>query len=133
MTTDQAQAGIWGPMSATDDVLTEVAAERLRQDARWGEQNHPDGTSMPMACELLGHMSRVDGHTLEEPSQVAQRLNQEAIDADRLTWAHILLEEVCEALEERDVARLRAELVQVAAVAVNWIEAISRRTKGGAR
>ena len=52
MTTNQAQAGIWGPMDATDDVLTEVAAERVRQDERWGQQNHPDGTSIPMTCDV---------------------------------------------------------------------------------
>ena len=33
MTTNQAQAGIWGPMSATDDVLTEVAAVAVQ----WAE------------------------------------------------------------------------------------------------
>jgi len=124
MTTNQAQAGIWGPMSATDDVLTEVAAERLRQDARWGEQSHPDGTGLVEACGLL--QSRTD-----LPSERARRLNQEAIRTGRLTWALILLEEVCEALEERDPARLRAELVQVAAVAVQWAEAIDRRAKRG--
>ena len=43
------------------------------------------------------------------------------------TWRHILTEEVWEAFAEKDSARLRAELVQVAAAAVNWIEAIDRR------
>ena len=129
MTTNQAQAGIWGPMSATDDVLTEVAAERVRQDARWGEQNHPDGTSIPMACELVAALT----HREAIPSERAKALNRDAVEAGRLTWALILLEEVCEALEERDPERLREELVQVAAVAVGWCEAIDRRTKGGAR
>lgn len=132
MTTNQTQAGIWGPMSATDDVLTEVAAERVRQDGIWGEQNHPDGTSVPMACELMWSLRRPHEGFVEEPSVVARRLNQEAIEASRLTWAHILLEEVCEALEERDPERLREELIQVGAVSVAWAEAISRRAKGGA-
>lgn len=42
-------------------------------------------------------------------------------------WRHILDEEVAEALAETDPERLRAELVQVAAVAVQWIEALDRR------
>ncbi len=40
---------------------------------------------------------------------------------------HILLEEVHEALAEDDPTRLRAELLQVAAVAVCWVEAIEQR------
>jgi hypothetical protein len=44
-----------------------------------------------------------------------------------LKWVDILEEEVAEAAAESDPAKLRAELVQVAAVAVAWIEAIDRR------
>ena len=42
------------------------------------------------------------------------------------TWADILREEYFEALAETDPARLRVELIQVAAVAVAWVEAIDR-------
>jgi hypothetical protein len=45
----------------------------------------------------------------------------------RVTWRHILTEEVYEAFAESDPTKLRAELVQVAAVAVQWIQAIDRR------
>ena len=38
-----------------------------------------------------------------------------------------MFEEVAEAFAEADVRRLRAELVQCAAVAVKWVEAIDRR------
>jgi hypothetical protein len=69
--------------ATTMRVLDEVQDERRRQDAKWGEQNHPDGT--------------------------------------------IALEEVFEALVETDPAKLRDELLQVAAVAVAWVEAIDRR------
>ena len=43
------------------------------------------------------------------------------------TWADILLEEVAEALAEDVPSKVRAELVQVAAVAVKFIDAIDRR------
>ena len=52
---------------------------------------------------------------------------------DDHTYAAVLGEEVgecCKAWLERDVAALRAELVQTAAVAVAWIEEIDN---GGAR
>ena len=98
-------------------IMSEVAAERARQDAKWGEQNHDDGTGLD------------DG-----ASEVAEyyRLRTTGAMADgTITWHLILLEEVYEALVEADPAKLRAELVQVAAVAVAWVEAIDRR--GGAR
>ena len=98
----------------TPDVLAEVAAERDRQDARWGEQNHQDLPVGPPwnTWSLLGAAI-------------------EALSRDQLhrgaTWAPILMEEVGEAFQARSRDQLRAELVQVAAVAVSWVEAIDRR------
>lgn len=93
-------------------VLRQVAAERALQDLRWGEQNHPDGTGLPgdAACAVM-----------------ARAVCDRSHKAGRGTWRQILDEEVCEALAETDPARLRAELIQVAAVAVAWVEAIDRR------
>jgi hypothetical protein len=45
----------------------------------------------------------------------------------RLTWRDILTEEFMEALAESDDELLEKELVQVAAVATNWIADIRRR------
>ena len=53
------------------------------------------------------------------------------------TWLAILVEEVGEAAAEvitnpgYSERRLRDELVQVAAVAIAWVESIGRRTEGG--
>jgi hypothetical protein len=39
------QVQMWAvSRSGATDVLVEVADECARQDAKWGEQNHPDGT-----------------------------------------------------------------------------------------
>jgi hypothetical protein len=94
-------------------VLAEVQAERERQDAKWGEQNHPDGT---------GNRSQQDR------AEFARRWCESAFESGYGTWADVLTEEVAEAEAERDPARLRAELIQVAAVACAWIAAIDRRT-----
>lgn len=94
-------------------VLGEVLAERARQDERWGEQNHPDGTGQ--YPETIS-------------ADVARMVCQSAAEGGYLDWLHILREEVAEAFAESDPAQLRAELVQVAAVAVAWIESIDRRT-----
>jgi hypothetical protein len=100
-------------------VLAQIADERDRQDAKWGPQNHPDGTNL-----------NNDGWR-----EHARTLCQTAAREGRVTWAHILQEEFVEALAEVDPEKLRAELVQVGAVVVAWIEAIDRRAlaKGGSR
>lgn len=106
----------------TGDVLSEVRAERLRQDEKWGEQNHPDGTGDDV--HLLGDVERPTYGTLA----YLQRANvDELARQGRSRWSGILLEEVFEALSATSVEELRAELVQVAAVAVQWVAAIDRR------
>ena len=94
-------------MSALDD----VKAERARQDARFGEQNHPNGT----------------GRHFADMAREARESCDEEFGHGNGTWQHILSEEVAEAFAESDPVKLRAELVQVAAVACAWIEAIDRR------
>ncbi len=96
----------------TEWVLTEVEDERARQDSRWGEQSHPDGT---------GHahfMWAASNHRISADANAA---------SGSLTWADILLEEVYEALAESDQDNLLTELIQVAAVAAAWAECIMRR------
>lgn len=106
----------------TGDVLSEVRAERLRQDEKWGEQNHADGVGDDV--HLLGDVARPTYGTL----CYLQRENvNDAARQGRSRWAGILLEEAFEALSATSVDELRAELVQVAAVAVQWVQAIDRR------
>jgi len=97
----------------TLEVLAEVAQERHRQDLKWGvNQDHPDGTGgIEFETYALAAKARCD------------RLAAEG----KLTWASILDEEQAEAFAEADPAALRAELIQVAAVACRWIEAIDGR------
>jgi hypothetical protein len=100
------------PADPIDRVLDEVYTERVTQNTKWGEQNHPDGTGGP------SRVADADG--------MRQWTNMQAAEKT-LAWIDILEEEVAEALAETDPAKLRAELVQVAAVAAAWIEAIDRR------
>ncbi len=122
----------------TAGVLGEVLAERERQDSRWSEQNHPDGTDAqhlgPIEVfDLVKHeLGKLASYTPMHAKQIARNVATSITEAHALsgclTWTDILLEEVLEALAEREPGTLRAELVQVAAVAVAWIEAIDRRT-----
>lgn len=108
-------------------VLVEVRMERARQDAKWGEQNHHDGTGAFSIRDGRPVPDRYVGEVRRARADAAQQACDEAFANGRGTWRLILLEEVHEALAEDDPARLRAELVQVAAVAVKWIEALDRR------
>ena len=92
----------------TEWTLGEVRCERIRQDRKWGPQNHPDGTG-PQWATLLAEA-------------------RAACNNDN--WAHILREEFYEALVETEPEKIKTELIQVAAVAVAWAEAIDRRISG---
>ena len=98
---------------ARDRVLDEVRRERIRQDEKWGEQHHPDGTSEARQVHAI----------------LAKNATDNAAKNGTLSWLDILQEEAFEASAETDQALLRAELIQVAAVAVAWVEDIDRRSR----
>jgi hypothetical protein len=115
------------------DVLSEVAAERARQDAKWGkpaDRGYADGTG--------GLVWRADGvvrrdaiqEIRRERADEAREVCDAAFNEGRPEWRLVLREEVAEAIAEDEPAKLRAELIQVAAVAVAWIEAIDAREVG---
>ena len=108
--------------TSTTNVLNDVLAERGRQDEKWGQQNHPDGTGPRvrwMEGAPLGHSAAVLAGWFRD------RCKANVPDQDN--YLDILMEEVAEAFAEDDPAKLRAELIQIAAVAVQWVEAIDRR------
>lgn len=92
-------------------VVSDIRAEMSRQIDQWGEQSHPDGTHRVYAND----------------AGLWKNCNAIAVEEGRLTWKGILLEEVYEALAETDPRALRAELVQVAAVAGSWVKDIDER------
>lgn len=112
-------------------ILTALAAEMARNDAKWGEQNHPNGTG-PHSSPLDGerHLSQsLDAGVIAEILKARTDIRF-AGDGDRPgTWVDILLEEVFEATAENDPQALATELLQVAAVALQWIEAIARASR----
>lgn len=92
----------------------DIYEERVRQDVKWGPQNHPDGT----------------GSSAQKSAATRARMTADHnARIGTLTWADILREEFHEALAESDPVLLREELIQVAAVAAAWAEAIDRRDR----
>lgn len=105
----------------TQPVLNEVLAERIRQDEKWGEQNWP---SFPEWAVNAIHRAQ---HYSVPTEALAKRITEARFRNHVGTYADIFVEEVAEAIGASDEDHLREELVQVAAVAVAWIEAIDRR------
>ena len=77
----------------------------------WGEQNHKDGTH----------------HSFKSVLEECRSNNTLNIIYGNQNWLAILLEEVYEVASELSPTALKEELVQVAAVAVAWLECIDRR------
>ena len=108
-----------------DEILADIRRERERQDEKWGEENHKDGTG-----SLYCPPQAIFNNGLPY-SSLAARMRR-IVDGDsemqgQTTWLKILLEEVLEAAACDDVEELDDELNQIAAVAVQWRAAIQRR------
>jgi hypothetical protein len=108
-------------------VMVDVLAERQRQDKKWGEQNHPSVDPV-LQSRVGGCVPERMCREYEIPCEErAKYLCQTAAAHHECTWTHIALEEFCEAVSAPDDAARRGELVQLAAVVVQWIECLDRR------
>ena len=105
---------LWAATPDTPVALTDVSRERVRQVQKWGVQTRPDGTSADL---------------YEEMAYDAKQLTDSRAADGSLTWVEILDEEVLEAFAEEDPDKLRTELVQVAAVALSWVEDLDRKAR----
>lgn len=103
----------------TNAILAEVAEERFRQDL-----NFPGDL-------VAGHVNGTEGVSeipaQRELSAAAEREAREECEAFKDTFGVgsfnlILREEIAEANAAETPAELRKELIQVAAVAVKWVE-----------
>lgn len=93
-------------------ILEDVCAERHKQLEEFGsEYQLRDGTS----------------DTLQQFVTPIQAMVDQRMSAGEHTWLQVLAEEFMEAATEADVAALRREVVQIAAVAFAWLEAIDMR------
>jgi hypothetical protein len=110
---------VTNPLVTTDSVLREVLAERVRQDDRWGQQDHPMHAPGEEDGVLL----------LDWPFRDLEQVMKERFGYGPPSWAVIQLEEVFEALAAKTLPEARAEFIQVAAVAVAAVESIDRKLK----
>jgi hypothetical protein len=89
--------------------VTDIGTERARQRAKWGG-DHGWGSGDCSAPTVADRADRTDTANLLRMAVLTEEVG-----------------EVARAVMERDRDGLRAELVQVAAVAVAWIEGIDAK------
>ena len=89
----------------TMSVASCIFQERVKQDTKWGEQNHQDTEWASILMEEVG--------------EAAECVNKSCIGP---------IEDEEEAAEYRGL--LEIELIQVAAVAIAWLECIRRQDQG---
>lgn len=111
----------------TARVLLSIAEERERQDAKFPSQHLPDGT--PDAADRMGLEKALD--QARRTREMWKRVCKRKAANGTVTWWDVLREEFWEVGAESDPAALRAELVQLAAVAVRWAEDIDRGANRG--
>lgn len=90
-------------------VLRAVTEERQRQDKKWGQQNHRHPVWMLILAEEVGEVAK-EALEREVEDQAARLMNST----------------VAEVGEVYVKDHLRDELIQVAAVAIAWVECIDR-------
>jgi hypothetical protein len=108
-------------------IVNSVVAERLTQNIKWGLQRHPTLDQV-----LLQRNRPVYRHYTEFEIPTADRAKfscDEATKKGELTWTHIAVEELAEAVEAAVLhgehsTELREELVQLAAVVFAWLESV---------
>lgn len=111
----------------TLQVLEEVFEERKRQVARYGHNDDKaDGTGPDV--RWMAHTDvNLDLRTAKE-IEAAFRAEYDRNGGDAgATWMHLVREELAESFAEDDPERLEAELLQLAALAVSWVESIRKR------
>lgn len=111
LSSEQIATSMFPPETPTQRLLRLVGTERRRQDDRWGPQDHPLGTGSAPFKAL---------------AETYRKACDDAAERDGLTWAHIVLEEVFEALAEDDPAKFALEALQSAAVLVAAVESLVR-------
>lgn len=111
----------------TEQVLADVGAERARQFERYGDNSDLEWGSGPETRWLLPYTDasaeRVEDHLRGDYEDYEEELGAP-------TFVHLVREEVAEAFKESDPVRLREELIQVAALAVSWVEKIDAKEAG---
>ncbi|MDX2520558.1 MULTISPECIES: hypothetical protein [Streptomyces] len=106
----------WSPRPGLQGILSEIAVRRARQRTAFGGDEHrlPNGTGQ--------HPETLD-------ADVAQMVRDQAAEGGYLDWLHVVRASAARAYAEARPARLRADLVDLAAHVTGWIQALDHHTR----
>ncbi len=112
-----------------ENILQQIRQEREKQTEKWGEQNHP--SLCPVLTNREGGASPERyAEDLEIPTEArGKQICEFATKAKRLNWGAIAVEEFAEVVAAHTDYERRSELVQLAAVIVQWIECLDRNNR----
>ena len=108
----------------THDVLELIAYERLAQDEKWGRQRHPSLPAYLADSEV--YVRAIRNLADAEETRARHLVEGDAVGGNS-NWLHVLDEEYKEMVAAAwggDDRELRKELIQTAAVIVNWLETL---------
>lgn len=121
---------VWNGSAATQQILELVMAERHRQVRKYGlNRDIVDGTG-PNTRWLLPY---TPASAVEVEQELREDYEDFEADTGLPTWVHLLREELAEAFAEDNPERLEAELIQVVALGVSWLERLRERRAEGQR
>lgn len=118
-------------LQAEVDALTDVSYARARclldtlrkceeQDQRWGPRQYPSFDETLTVLADTGQFELAGRYGIPN-ARKARLMTAEANAFERLSWMDILVEEVAKTTEKHeDQVALRAQLIDVAGVAVQW-------------
>lgn len=112
-------------MTEQQNILAEVAQERVRQDEKWGVQNHP----LWFRASALDHQywaTQADMWKLTNDHRVAQATAAGRPAGENCAWDGIAFEEFAEAFGEASPGLQYSEFVQAAGVVVAILEKLNR-------
>lgn len=108
-----------------------VWIEMNAQVEQWGEQNHPDGTGTAYYDPDFTVPADMAKHFVKGVADRYRKACEQAAKTGAITWRHIMLEEMFEAMAEDDGEKLEKEIIQTLAVGFSWLAARDRRDARG--
>lgn len=109
----------------------EIEAEIERSEKKHGNQDHIPSLDQTLlyrkgGCSIERMLKEYELPTAER----AQYLCDKAMEHGEHTHAHIVVEELCEAIAcLNNTVEMRKELIQLACVVVKWIKALDHQTE----
>jgi hypothetical protein len=107
----------WAPRPGLGGILDEIAVRRARQRTAYGADEHalPDGTGQ--------YPEIID-------ADATRMVCEQAAEGGYLDWLHIVRAAAGQVYAESRRTELRTALVDLAAFATGWIQALDHRTDG---